>query len=102
MTHWLYLIGLFIAIGCMMLIDHRFKLAFWIDYKKTIIILIVAVIIFILWDILGISLGIFYDGTSQFMLPTRIFMHFPVEELFFLFLLNYTTLIIYRVVSKRW
>jgi lycopene cyclase domain-containing protein len=101
-THWLYLVALVIAIGCLLLIDSRFKLAFWHDVKKTLLVTLAAVLIFIFWDILGIGLGIFFDGASVYMLPIRIIAHFPIEELFFLFLLSYTTLLIYLGVSKRW
>lgn len=99
---WLYLLSLIIAIGCMLLIDRRFKLAFWYDAKRTALTVGTAVVLFILWDILGVSLGIFFDGTSPFLLPFRLFPHFPIEEIFFLFLLSYLTLILYRGVHLRW
>ncbi len=102
MTHWVYLFGLLIAIGCLLIIDSRIKLAFWRDYKKTLIVTLSAVVIFVFWDILGIRFGIFFDGASVYMLPARIIAHFPIEELFFLFLLSYTTLLLYLGASKRW
>lgn len=98
---WLYLIALCVSISGLMYIDWRYKLAFWNDAKRTAITLSVAIVIFIIWDIVGISLGIFYDGSSPFMLPVRLVPHFPIEELFFLFLLTYVTLLIYNGFSRK-
>jgi lycopene cyclase domain-containing protein len=102
MTQWLYLISLIVAISGMAVIDRRYKLAFWSDRRRTIITLSVAVIVFIIWDILGITLGIFFHGGSDITLPYRILPEFPVEELFFLLLLCYCTLVIYRGASTLW
>ncbi len=102
MTQWFYLIALVVSIGCLTLIDRRFSLAFWHDAKRSAVTIGSAMILFIIWDILGISLHIFFDGMSPYMLPIRIFPHFPIEELFFLFLLNYTVLLLYTGGRKRW
>ena len=86
---WFYLIGLLI-------IDRRWKLAFWRDSKRTAMTLSVAIIVFVLWDLLGISLGIFFHGGSAYALPFRLAPEFPIEEIVFLFLLTYSTLIVYE------
>ncbi|MDQ5982605.1 MAG: hypothetical protein QG549_602 [Patescibacteria group bacterium] len=98
---WAYLVSLIVAIACMGLIDRRYKLALWRDRHRTIATLAVAVGIFIVWDILGIGLKIFFHGNSSYSLPFTILPEFPIEELFFLTLLCYTTLIIYLGASKR-
>lgn len=99
---FVYLTSLVIAIGCICLIDLRYKLAFWFDAKRTAITLIASIFLFVIWDMLGISFGIFFDGTSQFMLPVRLLPHFPLEEIFFLFLLTYVTLVMYKGFQKLW
>jgi len=99
--HWFYLFALLISIGGLLCIDWRYKLAFWHDTRRTALTIAVAIAVFIMWDIIGIRFGIFFKGASQYMLPFVIVPEFPVEELFFLFLLSYTTLLIYRGVS-RW
>lgn len=91
-----YLAGLLVSIGGLALLDRRFKLAFWYDKKRTALTLAVAIGIFLVWDILGISLGIFLHGNSPYSLPFTIAPQFPVEEIVFLFLLCYSALIIYR------
>lgn len=93
---WFYLIGLLVGITGLLLIDRRWKLAFWREGKRTALTLIVAILIFVLWDFFGISLGIFFHGGSVYSLPYRLAPEFPVEEIVFLFLLTYSTLIIYH------
>lgn len=99
---WIYLIGLVVSIAGMATIDWRHKLAYWHNKKRTIITLGVAMSVFIAWDIIGISLGIFLHGNSQLTLPFRILPEFPIEELFFLLLLCYSTLVIYTGALKIW
>lgn len=99
---WTYLIALIISIAGMTTIDWRHKLAFWHDKKRTLITLGIAMGVFVVWDILGISLGIFLHGNSQLALPFRLLPEFPIEELFFLLLLCYSTLVIYTGVLKVW
>lgn len=101
MLHWSYLIGLVIALFCMGLIDRRYRLALWNDARRTIATIAVGVGIFIVWDLLGIGLEIFFHGDSSYSLPFTLLPEFPVEEFFFLILLCYTTLIIYLGASKR-
>lgn len=96
---WFYLIGLLVGIAGLLIIDRRWKLAFWRDSMRTAMTLSVAIIIFVLWDFLGISLGIFFHGGSAYSLPFRLAPEFPIEEIVFLFLLTYSALIIYHGVQ---
>jgi len=98
---WAYLIGLVISISGLIVLDRKFQLAFFHNFKRTAMTLAVAVWLFIVWDIFGISFGIFFHGNSAYSLPYRIVPEFPIEEIFFLFLLTYVTLLIYRFVEKR-
>ncbi len=97
---WLYLIGLCIGITGMAVIDWRYNLAFWRDRKRTLATVATAVAVFVLWDFFGIFLGIFHHGGSPYALPFTLAPEFPIEELFFLVLLSYCTLVIYTGVSK--
>lgn len=93
---WTYLGLLLISIAGLAVIDWRHKLAFWFDAKRTAFTLLTAIAIFVLWDFIGIRLGIFFHGGSDYTLPARLAPEFPVEELFFLFLLTYSALILWR------
>jgi len=96
---WFYLIGLLIGISGLLIIDRRWKLAFWKEPKRTVATLFTAILIFVLWDFLGIFLGIFHHGGSPYALPYRLAPEFPLEEIVFLFLLTYSALIIYQGVQ---
>ncbi len=100
MEQWTYLGALLFSISGLALLDWRHRLAFWYDSKRTILTIGSVVVLFVVWDIVGIASGIFLHGNSPLTLPYRLFPEFPIEELFFLFLLSYVTLILYRGVLK--
>lgn len=97
-----YLAALWVSIAGLAVIDWRYKLAFWYNRARTLRVLGIAIAIFITWDILGIAFGIFFHGGSLYTLPLRLLPEFPLEELFFLALLCYTTLIVYRGLERLW
>lgn len=97
-----YLVGLLIGIVGMATIDWRYRLAFWRERRRTVLTIAICVGIFIVWDLLGIALGIFFHGGSNYALPYRILPEFPIEEIFFLVLLCYCTLVIYQGFTKLW
>ncbi len=99
MTHIFYCAALVIAICGLLVLDAQYKLAFWYDHLRTIKVLGIGMTVFIIWDILGILLGIFSHGDSLYSLPFVIAPNFPIEELLFLFVFTYTTLILYRGVK---
>lgn len=100
MQQWVYLAALIVSISGLLTLDWRYRLAFWHDAHRTIVTLFIACGLFFVWDIVGISAGIFLHGNSPYTLPYRLFPEFPIEELFFLFLLTYVTLLLYRGLSK--
>lgn len=95
-----YLGGILFGITGLALLDWRYKLVFWYNFKRSAATLSVAVALFILWDFFGISLDIFKHGGSPYSLPFTLFPEFPIEEIFFLFLICYSTLVIFNGVSK--
>lgn len=100
MQHSYYLLTLLISLLGLIALDYRYKLAFWYDAMRTVWTVGFSMLIFIIWDCIGIGTGIFFKGKSDYMLPFVIAPEFPPEELFFLFLLSYVTLLIYRGFSK--
>lgn len=102
MTQWLYLAGLLVSITGMALIDRRFALAFWHDRRRTIITVLIGMAVFAFWDLMAIKQGIFLHGDSDFTLPFTLLPEFPLEELFFLLLLCYCTLVVYRAGERLW
>ncbi|GAA4678646.1 lycopene cyclase domain-containing protein [Frondihabitans cladoniiphilus] len=88
----LYLLGLLIALTGMVVLDRRFQLFFWRDWRRAVVILPVGLAFFLAWDLLGIRQGIFFRGETSFMTGLQVARELPVEEPFFLALLCYLTM----------
>lgn len=88
----IYLVLLLIAIGCMMLIDRRWRLFFWRDRVAAACTILIGVAFFLVWDLVGISQGIFFRGETAFMTGILVGPELPLEEVFFLTLLCYLTM----------
>jgi len=86
-------------IGCYLL-DRTHKLAFTVDPKRSFWSMVPAFVVFVIWDIAGISYGIFFRGNNTLLTGIQLFPEFPIEEVFFLMLLCYSTLIAFTWISK--
>ncbi len=89
---FVYLGALLGSLFCMVLIDSRWKLFFWRDPRHATIVLVVGVLFFLAWDIVGISQGVFFRGETEIMTGVLIAPELPLEEVFFLTLLCYLTM----------
>lgn len=92
--NFLYLAALLVSLAGLAALDRKHKLAFAKNPKAAAIAIAIPYIFFVIWDAAGIALGIFFKGQSQFLTGIMIAPEFPLEELFFLALLCYTTLIV--------
>jgi lycopene cyclase domain-containing protein len=88
-----YLAALLASIGCMGLLDHRFKLAFWADARRAALVLGIGFAIFLVWDLIAIRHGFYVRGGSVGMTGIEVLPELPLEELFFIFFLCYLTLV---------
>lgn len=95
MEQWYYFMCLTVSLTGLLVIDRRFGLAFWHDARRTLAVLVLSIVFFVFWDIAGINAGVFFHGGSEYSLPFRLFAEFPLEELAFLTLLTYTSLLLY-------
>jgi lycopene cyclase domain-containing protein len=93
---YLYLAALVVSILGVGLLDWTHKLALFVDAKATTIAVGVGVVVFLIWDIVGIANGIFFRGNAPHLSGLLLAPELPIEELFFLILLSYNTLIVYR------
>ncbi|UTT63442.1 lycopene cyclase domain-containing protein [Microcella humidisoli] len=101
-----YLAALAVSITGMVLLDRRFGLFFWRDARRAAIVLPLGVAFFLIWDLGGILLGIFFRGQTEFMTGLLIGPELPIEEVFFLTLLCYNTMNAYTAavdwLDGRW
>ncbi|MFO7689900.1 MAG: lycopene cyclase domain-containing protein [Cryobacterium sp.] len=87
-----YLGILLLSLVGMVVLDRRFGLFFWDSPKRAAIVLTLGVLFLLLWDLVGIGLGIFYRGETNLMTGLQLAPELPVEELFFLTFLCYLTM----------
>lgn len=98
--------ALLISIAGMVTLDQRFRLLLFADrWWRGAAVLAAGVAFFIVWDLVGIGLGIFFRGQTSYMSGVLVAPELPVEELGFLTLLSYLTMNLYlgaaRVLAAR-
>ena len=96
----LYLAALLVSLTGMVMLDRRFRLYFWADARRAAIVSVVGVVFFVVWDLFGIGLGIFFRGETAFMTGLQVAPELPLEELFFLAQLVYVTMNLYGAFSR--
>jgi lycopene cyclase domain-containing protein len=93
--HFLYLGGLLVALAGMVVLDRRFRLFFWRAPTRAAIVTVVGLVFFLVWDLQGIRLGIFFEGNATIATGRNWAPQLPLEEPFFLLLLCYLTMNLY-------
>ena len=101
----IYLASLLVAIACMLLIDARFRLFFWRDSAAATIVTVVGVAFLLVWDVAGITLGIFLRGEGVIASGVLLAPELPIEEPVFLTFLVLCTMVVYtgarRILEHR-
>lgn len=92
--NFIYLSALLVSLTGLGLLDAKYKLAFAKNPKAAFVAIAIPYLLFVIWDTAGIALGIFFKGQSNFLTGIMLAKDFPIEEVFFLALLSYTTLIV--------
>ena len=100
-SHLYYLIALVVSLSGLLHLDQRYHLVFWQNARAAAKVLAVGMALFIAWDASGIAVGIFYSGHSQYMSNLYLGPNFPLEEILFLAILNYTPMLVYEALTRR-
>jgi lycopene cyclase domain-containing protein len=104
-TNLLYLAALLTSVACILLVDWRYSLFIFGEPLRASIILVIGAVFFLLWDIAGIALGIFFQGTGPYMTGIMLGPELPLEELVFLLFLCHITMVLVlgsqRVLGRR-
>lgn len=95
MTGLIYLGCLFAGIGCMLVIDRRFRLFFWRDAWAAALVTAAGVAFLLIWDAAGIAAGIFLRGAGVISSGIVLAPEMPVEEPVFLVFLVLCTMVLY-------
>ncbi len=101
MTHLAYLGALLVSIAGLGFLDFRYRIALFDRPRTTALTVTIAVACFLVWDAAGVGLGIFFIGDAPFLSGVLLAPEVPLEELFFLILLVYQTLVLWRWLDRR-
>ncbi|WP_062381074.1 lycopene cyclase domain-containing protein [Demequina pelophila] len=101
MSQFTYLAGLAVSLGALALIDRRWRLALFDQPRRAALTVAATVVFFLLWDLIGVGLGIFFVGDSPYLTGWHVAPEVPIEELAFLTLLGYQTLLLWRAFDRR-
>ena len=89
-----YAASLLLSLACLVLLDVRFRLVFARTPARSAVVLLAGLAFFIVWDAVGIGLGVFRHVDSRWATGILLAPQFPIEELLFLVFLCYLTLVL--------
>ncbi|HLP22797.1 MAG TPA: lycopene cyclase domain-containing protein [Microbacteriaceae bacterium] len=98
---WWYAASLGVSLLGLGLLDRRFRLAFPVAPARSALVIAASVAMFLVWDAWGVALGIFFRGPGPYQLGLLIAPEIPVEEVLFLSLLSYLTLLLAYAWQRR-
>ncbi|MDN4483419.1 lycopene cyclase domain-containing protein [Demequina lignilytica] len=101
MSQFAYLTALVVSIGGLAVLDLRYRIALFDQPRRTLLTVGIAVAAFLAWDAAGVGLGIFFIGGAPYLTGVVLAPEVPLEELFFLILLVYQTLLLWRWLDRR-
>jgi lycopene cyclase domain-containing protein len=97
---FLYLGGLSVGLVGMIVLDLRFHLFFRRAPLRAAIVLALGMAFFLVWDLAGIHARIFFPGDAAIVTGALLAPGLPLEEVFFLALLCYTTMNLFAVLTR--
>lgn len=95
-----YLAALAAGIGCMLLIDRRFRLFYWRSPAAASLVTLAGTAFLLLWDAAGIASGIFLRGDPVHATGVVLAPEMPLEEPVFLVFLVHCTMILYTGAAR--
>lgn len=102
---FVYLLLLLVGIGCMLLLDRRFRLFFWHDPAIAALVTALGTALFLLWDLAGIAAGVFLRGEGMIASGIVLAPELPLEEPVFLVFLVLCTMVVFsgtmRILRSR-
>ncbi|GIG30699.1 lycopene cyclase domain-containing protein [Cellulomonas marina] len=96
----LYLTALVLSLVGQALVDHGYRTFFWRDARRAAVVMAVGLAFFLTWDVAGIATGIFFRGSTDLMTGVLLAPELPLEELFFLTLLCWSTMNVWGLMTR--
>lgn len=109
LTPWFYALVLLFSLLGLTIADWRWRLVVFghddnedrVRRRAALTTLVIMVGAFLLWDVLGIGLGIFSTNPRYVIGLTIVSRNLPIEEIGFLILLNYFTLLVVAFMQRH-
>lgn len=99
-TNLIYLFILVLSLICLLVVDRRWRLAVFFDSKASLIAIVGVATLLLGFDIIGINWEIFSTNQAYVSGAYILSKNLPIEELFLLVLISYTTLLIYQAFKR--
>ncbi|MCD4527489.1 lycopene cyclase domain-containing protein [Nocardioides sp. cx-173] len=100
-----YLASILVSALCLGLVDRRWRLFLFARPLRALAVLAVGFAFFLVWDLAALDQAIYRRGDSPAMTGIEVADELPVEELFFIGFLCYTTMVLHglaaRLLSRR-
>lgn len=90
----IYLVSLLVSLGCMVLLDRRFRLVLWRAPRTGAVVLAGGLGFFLAWDLVAIASQHYAAGKSEAMTGIMLAPELPLEEILFILFLSYLTLVL--------
>ena len=100
MTAWAYLGALLLSFAAMLAVDFRWRVFWWADRRRAVIVMATGLALFLLWDAAGILTGSFERGESAGMTGIELAPDFPLEELVFITFLCHLTMVAFGLAGR--
>lgn len=97
---YFYILVLIFSICGILLADWRYRLVFWYDKLASAKAIGFTMLLLLIFDIAGIINNIFSTNQKYVIGIYIVSPNLPLEEILFLFLLCYVTLVLYRALGK--
>ena len=101
MISFAYAGALMVSLAGLGFLDWRYRVALFVQTRRTLVTIAVGVAVFLVWDLIGTSLGIFFRGDAPYMTGVQVAPEVPLEEVLFLTLLCYQTLLLWIAFTRR-
>lgn len=101
MEHIAYITAMCVSLACFAWCDHRYKLAFFWNARRTLAILLIMQAVFVVWDVVNLSYGTFFTNQDWVTGLYVVTPNMPIEELIFFVFLDYQVLLLWRWLCTR-
>jgi lycopene cyclase domain-containing protein len=95
-----YLATLLLALAGMAAVDRRWRLVLWADPRRAVLVLLAGAVLFLVWDLEAVRHGFYRRGGTTLMTGIEVAPEVPLEEVFFVVFLCYTTLVLHRLLDR--